>query len=926
MNAGLKRFSSSAAVLAVALLLSACVSDNPDELIASAQNYLERKDAPAAIIQLKNALQARPQSAQARLLLGEALEATGDVKGAATEYQKAQEYGASADDVAPRLARMMLLQAQYRKLTTDFSSITLSNAQAQASLQTTLAKAWQLQDQPAKFQTHIEAALGIHPGYAPALIALAQVRASRGDAPAALKLLDEVAKNAPEAAEAAKLRGDIELFLNKDMERALALYQEAVQLNPTYPAGHAAIFELQLVQSKLEEASETMQKLVKMAPGQSQTLYLQAKLAYAKQDFKTAQEHTQKLLRLAPDSARVLELAGLTEFRLDAYVQAEALLLRALQLSPNMPMAQRGLVMAYSRTGQLDKAVAALPPDIDTQSDDSAMLAVAGQVYLLRGEVDHAQKLFAKATSLDPQNPVKRTSLAVSQLMSGKSSDALGELENIAASDESAIADTALVNVLLQRKEIDRALEAIATWEKKLPNDVTAPFLRGRALLLKQDTAGARKAMDRVLTINSDYFPAIELLAQLDNAEKRPDAAHERLNAALKKNPGNVQAHLALLRLRIANGADKKEQASLLKAAVAAAPQSQQLRLLLVEYHLQDKQPKEALTVAQQAVAAIPNDFRLMDALGQAQVANGEHLLAQATFNRMASLQPQSPLPYLRLASDHLSQGDRGMAGQNLRKALELQPGLLQAQQGLVALAMADKKPAEALVQTRNMQKQQPKAVAGYMLEGDVHAVAKAWDKAAQAYRAGLKEIPDSVDLAVRLHSALLSMGAKADAARWSAEWMRTHPKNAAFPFYLGDRALASTDLQEARQQFARVAELEPENAAAFNNLAWVKARLKQPGALVDAEKANTLAPNEPAFMDTWAMLLSEAGQHEKAIDLQKKALALQPQAALLKLNMAKIYLQAGQKDAARPLLDEIQALGDKFPGKDEADRLRSTL
>ena len=60
MNAGLKRFSSSAVVLAAALLLSACASDNPDELIASAQSYLQRKDAPAAIIQLKNALQARP--------------------------------------------------------------------------------------------------------------------------------------------------------------------------------------------------------------------------------------------------------------------------------------------------------------------------------------------------------------------------------------------------------------------------------------------------------------------------------------------------------------------------------------------------------------------------------------------------------------------------------------------------------------------------------------------------------------------------------------------------------------------------------------------------------------------------------------------------------------------------------------------------
>lgn len=926
MNAGLKWFSVPTAVLTAALLVSACGRDNPDELIASAQSYLQRKDAPAAIIQLKNALQARPESAQARLLLGEALEATGDIAGAATEYQKARDFGAAADEVAPRLARMLLLQAQYRKLTTDFSNVTLNSAQANASVQTSLALAWQRQSQPEKFQAHIDEALNAKPDYAPALIALAQLRAGQGNVPAALEILDKVPKDATEASEALKLRGDIALFINKDMEKALALYQEAVALNPLYPEGHVAVFELLLGQAKLEAATEALQKLVKIAPGQPQTLYLQAKLAYTQQDFKKAQEHLQKLLRLTPENPRALELAGLTDFRLNAYDQAEASLLRALQLMPRLQMAQRGLVLTYARTGQLDKAIAALPPNIDTQSNDSAMLAVAGQVYLLRGEVDHAQRLFAKATKLDPENPVKRTSLAVSQLVSGGAEAALGELQNIAASDDSAIADTTLVNALLQRREVDRALEAIAAWEKKRPNDVMAPFLRGRALLINKDTAGARKAMESVLAINGDYFPAIEVLAQLDNAEKRPDAARERLAAAIKKNPGNVQAHLAMLQLRTANGADKSEQVRLLQTAVEAAPQSAAPRLLLVELHLRAKEPKEALTVAQQAAAALPNDFSVMDALGQAQASNGEHLLAQATFNRMTALQPRSSLPYLRLASDHLSQGDRVAARQNLRKALEIQPGLLQAQQGLVALAMAEKKPAEALAQTRSMQKQQPKAVAGYLLEGDIHAAAKAWDKAAQAYRAGLKEIPDSVDLAVRLHSALLSADAKAEAARFSADWLKFHPKNSVFPFYLGDRALASNDLPTAMQQFTRVTELQPTNAAAFNNLAWVKARLKQPGAMADAEKANVLTPQEPAFMDTWAMLLSEAGQHEKAIELQKKALQLQPAAALLKLNLAKIYLQAGQKDAARPLLDEIQALGSGFQRQEEVARLRAAL
>lgn len=39
--------------LAMALLVSACGSDSPDALLASAQDYLSRNDAPAAIIQLK---------------------------------------------------------------------------------------------------------------------------------------------------------------------------------------------------------------------------------------------------------------------------------------------------------------------------------------------------------------------------------------------------------------------------------------------------------------------------------------------------------------------------------------------------------------------------------------------------------------------------------------------------------------------------------------------------------------------------------------------------------------------------------------------------------------------------------------------------------------------------------------------------------
>ena len=97
-------------------------------------------------------------------------------------------------------------------------------------------------------------------------------------------------------------------------------------------------------------------------------------------------------------------------------------------------------------------------------------------------------------------------------------------------------------------------------------------------------------------------------------------------------------------------------------------------------------------------------------------------------------------------------------------------------------------------------------------------------------------------------------------------------------------------------------------------------------GAVAYAEKANTLAPGQPAFMDTLAMLLSEKNDYAKALEWQNKAIALQPENNALKLNLAKIYIKGGKKDLARKELDELAKLGDKFPAQGDVASLLKTL
>ncbi len=65
--------------------------------------------------------------------------------------------------------------------------------------------------------------------------------------------------------------------------------------------------------------------------------------------------------------------------------------------------------------------------------------------------------------------------------------------------------------------------------------------------------------------------------------------------------------------------------------------------------------------------------------------------------------------------------------------------------------------------------------------------------------------------------------------------------------------------------------------------------RLHRPDALATAVKANALHPGQAAYMDTYAMLLADAGQMAKALEIEKKAVELHPANHPLRLNLAKL-------------------------------------
>jgi Flp pilus assembly protein TadD len=76
--------------------------------------------------------------------------------------------------------------------------------------------------------------------------------------------------------------------------------------------------------------------------------------------------------------------------------------------------------------------------------------------------------------------------------------------------------------------------------------------------------------------------------------------------------------------------------------------------------------------------------------------------------------------------------------------------------------------------------------------------------------------------------------------------WIAEHPQDAVFPFYLADRALAAKDFATAEARYRKVIELQPNNALALNNVAWLLVQQSKPGAVEFAERPTCCCPAGP--------------------------------------------------------------------------------
>lgn len=910
------------AALVCLMGLTACDREQSTAtLLAEAKEYQQKGDLKAALIQLKNAVESNPQDGEARMQLAALQWEMSDPVSTDKELRKARSLGIPEERVLPLLGKAMLQLGQTKELLEEITADKAKNSPALLALR---GHALSATGQAAEAKAAYEQALALNDKQGEAMLGLARLALGGGDRDGATRLVAEAVAKDGQNPEVWLAHAGL-LQMGGKSDEALAAYDQVLKLKPNHRSAHVEKANIYISRSKFAEAKVELDAAKKNAPNDLGLIYSSALYEFAQGKHSAARDALLRVLKVAPEHMPSVLLAGASELNLGSYQQAERHLRHYLESNPNNVYARKLLAQTLLKSAQPADAVAALTPALKNAADDPQLLALVGESYMQARDFDKASDYLEKAAGLAPKAAAVRTSLGLSKLAQGDQARGLSELEAAASLDpKSPRAMLALVQTEMSLKNYDKALATVQALEKQQPDNAQVQNVKGAVYIMKGDAANARAAFEKAVSLQPGFMTALVNLARLDIQDNKPEAAKARFEKLLEKEKNNVDA-MAVLGDMAMQQKKTAEATAWFEKAVAVDANAVAPAVKLGNHYLQTNQAQKALTLARKAQTANPTDSGLLDLLGKAQVANKDYPGALDTYSKLANVQPKSAQVRLRLASVQMLMKNETAATAEIKRAVELQPDFLPARMAQAEIAARAGRVDEALAIARDLQKRQPASPVGHALEGDLlmsqgkaAPAAAAFDKAFSRAKVG--------ELALKSAMALNAAGKGKEAYARAEQWVKENPKDARMTAYLAEFKLANKDFKGAVPLLETVTKTMPENAVAFNNLAWAYQQLKDPRALPTAEQAYKLAGNSPSIMDTLGWMLVEQGNTARGVPLLKKASAAAPDALEIRYHLAVGLHKAGDKQGARQELDKLLAQKRPFPQLAEAQALLKSL
>jgi tetratricopeptide (TPR) repeat protein len=451
-----------------------------------------------------------------------------------------------------------------------------------------------------------------------------------------------------------------------------------------------------------------------------------------------------------------------------------------------------------------------------------------------------------------------------------------------------------IIEVLMRQGKRTEAAEMNSQILKADPNDNDARGLAATFLLDKGDVSRALSELQAVATQSPKNPVAQFNLGRAHAARGEWEQARQLYQKAIDLRPDYVLARLALAQLQLTRG------------DFDAALKTAQATLAI------DRNNSNALLIESAAL------------MGQKKFSESRQLL-----DAMLKANASSPDVLFQLGVVNLAENKYKEASDAFRRSYDLNPANSRGLMGVVETEMAQNHPDQALQLLQAESAKAPTRMDLTMALGNTAVRAGKFDaaisyfeKVGSSLEKGSKQ---QGDIYLRIGETYRRKGDLTNSIVALQKAREILPENGVVLSTLGLVLEAAGRWSEARQVYEVVIKLEPNNAVALNNLAFL---LSEHGgdlddALTKAQRAKQLFPNLSEISDTLGWIYLKKNLTDNAIDIFKDLVTKVPTQAVFRYHLGMAYSQKGDKTRA---LKELQDALKYNPTKEDREKIQQLI
>lgn len=908
-------------------------NENANKLYETALISYQNKDITTSIIHLKNALQKQEDHLASRILLAQALLATGEGALAEIELNKARAYNADQNRLVTLFAHAYLLQHKYDDVLRVTKRGNRGN-KIETELLVFRGQALIGQKLLRSADSTFEEALSYSPRNQMALLGRAQIALNTLKIDRALSYVNQAIAVPTPFINGWILKANILAQSSKPKE-AMAAINRALEIDSTHLSARLTKAMLHISLQEYALAEEHVDYIISEIPNEPRAGYLKA-LINANIDSADDKSANNKLteviatLSAVPDEIMKTTpdyyfLAGLTNYQYGNLVDAKRYLEKYLTYVELHSQTVKMIAQIDLQQGNAISAKNLLSKTNLSQPDDPEILTLLGMTYLQLGDISKAENYFKQVLVLNPNSEAGITNLARSKMQSGEYQLAIDALLTIKDNEVNNVQiKLLLIDSYEKGKFYDDAIAIAQELVEQYPSDSYFQQRLGALLGWNKQLTQARAAFTQALALDNANIAAIIHLARMDIIENNLDAAKTFLTQKLKEFP---QDALIMTELSNVFALENNYDEALLwvNKAHVLAPNNFYVLSKLVNTLVANKKLDEAVEFADLFIGQNPSSLDGLKLIARLYQLQNKHQQAIMALRDYVKRSANKSSANITLAQAQLKASDNVGAMQSYKKAIVADQNSIPAHIGLANLVISNKDEAFALSLIENIAKLTASKSLEQVLLGDLYYALDNLVNAQKHYLAALK-FSDQKQAILGLYRSFKKANEVEKAIAHLHNWLEKHPDDIVIEIALADSYKGSGQLQQAADSYEKLLTKHGQLPILLNNAANVYFSLEQKEkARQYASQAYSYLKDNVAIIDTYAWIESRSGNHLEALALFRYALTKDYDNAEIKYHLAVTLDKLGRTTEAKGHLIEAVNSSQIFEGKEQAKLLLET-